>query len=46
VIKADHDVDSKTVTVVFDDAKTDINKIVEALEASGFAVAGKPEFLK
>lgn len=43
MIKANPDVDSKTATVVFDDAKTDIDKIVAALQAGGFAVSGKPE---
>ena len=35
-----------TACVTFDDTKTDVLKIVEALEEAGFPVKGEPQFVE
>jgi len=35
-----------TARVTFDDTKTDVHKIVEALEEAGYPVQGEPKLLE
>jgi hypothetical protein len=34
------------LTIIFDDTKTDMEKIRESMKKSGFPVEGEPDFLK
>lgn len=43
VISADDDTTNRTLTIVFDDAKTSVEKIRAALAKEGFPVSGEPE---
>ncbi len=43
---ADDDMMNATLTIVFDDAKTSIEKIRAAMNKAGFPMEGEPEYLK
>ena len=42
----DDDMINATLTIIFDDSKTDLDAIKAAMEKAGFPVEGDPEFLK
>ncbi|NJD57340.1 MAG: heavy-metal-associated domain-containing protein [Nitrospirae bacterium] len=42
----DDDMMNASLTIVFDDTKTDMEKIREAMKKAGFPVEGEPEILK
>jgi copper chaperone CopZ len=46
VLNVEIDTKSAVARVAFDDTKTDVPKIVEALEEAGFPVKGEPKFLE
>jgi len=43
---ADDDMMNATLTIVFDDTKTDIEQIRVAMKKAGFPIEGDPEYLK
>ena len=43
---ADDDMMNATLTIVFDDTKTDIERISVAMKKAGFPIEGDPEYLK
>jgi copper chaperone CopZ len=39
------DYQSNTATVTFDDEKTSVDEMIDALEEGGYPIKGKPKFL-
>jgi copper chaperone CopZ len=46
ILFVDDDMMKATLTIIFDDAKTDIGKIKAEMKKVGFPVEGEPEVLK
>jgi copper chaperone CopZ len=46
VVNVEIDRKNATACVTFDDTKTDVPNIVEALEKAGYPVKGEPKFLE
>jgi len=43
---ADDDPMNASLTIIFDNTKTDMEKIREAMKKAGFPIEGEPEYLK
>lgn len=46
ILFVDDDMMKATLTIIFDDAKTDIGKIKAEMKKEGFPIEGEPEVLK
>jgi hypothetical protein len=42
----DEDIVNATMTIIFDDAKIDLDKIKAAMQKADFPIEGEPEILK